>query len=207
MVKDFISKSLVYLVLLLVMFLVFSYLGIYHYSLINSVDKAVHDFVSGHVNQYLTFYFKVITNLGGILFFVVFLVLCLVMFKEKKYAFMMTFNLLFTYIFSVIFKNIFRRERPLYNLIKLPSDYSFPSGHAMCSVAFYGFLMFLVSKCVSSKKLRVFFYILLTFVLLSISFSRIYLGVHYFSDVLCGFLFGVVCLIMFVNYVKIRDMI
>ncbi|MDD3363627.1 MAG: phosphatase PAP2 family protein [Syntrophomonas sp.] len=90
-------------------------------------------------------------------------------------------------------KHLFERSRPVGEALTIASGFSFPSGHAMVSIAFYGFIAYLV---ISYKKdkwgcLGATALCLLVFM---IGFSRIYLNVHYASDVLAGFLFGLICL-------------
>ncbi len=208
MIKDFIYSSRKYLILFFVMFLLCSYAAIFHYNVISSIDLSVSNFVSKYlVKDYLTPFFKLVTNMGGVWFFVVCLLLVLVFVKNKKFFYSMSSSLLFTYLLSVVLKNIYRRERPPLSLISLPSDYSFPSGHTMCSIVFYGFLLYLIGKYVNNKTIKCILYILVIFVFISIAFSRVYLGVHHFSDVICGFIFGMLCLLMCVNYVKIKKIV
>lgn len=78
------------------------------------------------------------------------------------------------------------------------STLSFPSGHAMGSIAFYGFLIHLSWRIYKSRLKKIIFTIILTIIILSIGLSRIYLQVHYPSDVLSGFAAGGICLIFFI---------
>ena len=80
--------------------------------------------------------------------------------------------------------------------------YSFPSGHSMISAAFYGFLIYLIYKKVKNKKLKITLIIVLSILIVSIGISRIYLGVHYTSDVLGGFLLSISYLILYTNIVN-----
>jgi len=80
--------------------------------------------------------------------------------------------------------------------------YSFPSGHSMISAAFYGFLIYLIYKKVKNKKLKITLIIVLSILIVSIGISRIYLGVHYTSDVLAGFTVSVSYLIIYTSIVK-----
>lgn len=82
------------------------------------------------------------------------------------------------------------RERP--NILRLiPIDgYSFPSGHSIISVSFYGYLITYILE--HTKK--TWLIILGVLFILGIGFSRIYLGVHYFSDVLAGYSLGALTL-------------
>ena len=76
------------------------------------------------------------------------------------------------------------------------SGYIFPSGHSMASMAFYGFIIFLVWKYVKTNK-KWIYTIVLSLLILLIGISRIYLGVHYASDVLAGFILTLAYLIIF----------
>ena len=91
---------------------------------------------------------------------------------------------------SEVLKNVFQRTRPeLAPLVPAPG-YSFPSGHALMSAAFYGFLAYLLFRHCPSPLLKWSLVSLLTLLVLAIGFSRVYLGVHYLSDVLAGFAAG-----------------
>lgn len=91
-------------------------------------------------------------------------------------------------------KNLVERSRPAGEALTTAAGYSFPSGHAMVSLAFYGFLAYLL-LCFGRKKTDRWKAITLYILIFLIGFSRIYLNVHYTSDVLAGFLFGAVCLL------------
>ena len=88
-------------------------------------------------------------------------------------------------------KNFYQRVRPeeIDHLIE-QGGYSFPSGHSMGSIIVFGGLIFLVFRAFNSKAIKWGLGILLGFLILSIGLSRIYLGVHYPSDVIAGFSLG-----------------
>jgi len=90
-----------------------------------------------------------------------------------------------------ILKIAFHRPRPINeSSLILVSGWSFPSGHAMMSVIFYGMVTYLLLQTVYSWRLRSFFLVLAGFIVFLIGFSRIYLQVHYLSDVVAGFAGG-----------------
>ncbi|HHZ16715.1 MAG TPA: phosphatase PAP2 family protein [Peptococcaceae bacterium] len=93
-------------------------------------------------------------------------------------------------------KWLFQRSRPdeMFRLVEV-SGYSFPSGHAMVSFAFYGLLLYLLWVNLQTKKRKYFWAAVLGLLVLAIGLSRIYLGVHYPSDVLAGFAAGGVWLV------------
>lgn len=87
-------------------------------------------------------------------------------------------------------KRLFHRPRPILPHLVKVSGYSFPSGHAMMSFIFYGMLIYLVWLNFRNKFYKLAMTLLLTAAFLLIGISRIYLGVHYPSDVLAGFAAG-----------------
>lgn len=80
--------------------------------------------------------------------------------------------------------------------------YSFPSGHSFVAVAFYGFLIYLIITSNWNKKVKIVSSLFLTVLILLIGISRIYLGVHYPSDVTAGFIGGTIYLIIFIEIIK-----
>ncbi len=92
-------------------------------------------------------------------------------------------------------KFLFHRPRPI-NAVFLETSNSFPSGHATIAVAFYGFLAYLLLKKIKNRLHRNLLIIFTLIVILAIGFSRLYLGVHYLSDVAAGYLVGLIWLLI-----------
>lgn len=135
---------------------------------------------------------KVITTLGnaGILW-IVLTILLLIPKKTRKIGWMSACALLFSLLINnILLKNLVARVRPynaiegLIPIIKKPSEFSFPSGHAGSSLA---------SACVLYRRLPKKFGIPILVLAILISFSRLYVGVHYPTDVLAGAITGIVC--------------
>src|SRR5690606_18381112 len=93
-------------------------------------------------------------------------------------------------------KIFFQRPRPLDPVYEAARGFSFPSGHSMSSMTFFGLLIFIVWDKIENEKLKWSLTILLTLIILIIGFSRIYLRVHYASDVLAGLALGLIWLVM-----------
>lgn len=166
---------------------------------IKIVDARIYEWISLSKNEILTIFMKGVTYLSSSIFIITLIVLLLIFLKEKRQKIGIVLNLSGIVILNQILKRILKRPRPNSSQLIPISGYSFPSGHAMVSVAFYGFLTILLVKQISSKKTKKYikcFSILLIFL---IGISRIYLGVHYFSDVLAGFLGATCYLILFHN--------
>lgn len=105
-------------------------------------------------------------------------------------------SLLGGWVLNIVLKMIFQRSRPDIEHLVEAGGYSFPSGHAMVSAAFYGMIGYIVWVNLHNRELPAWPMILLTpLLILAIGISRVYLGVHFASDVLAGFAAGGVWLI------------
>ncbi len=95
-----------------------------------------------------------------------------------------------------LLKYLFQRKRPLSPLLKAAKGLSFPSGHSIMAVTFYGLLLYILLHTIDSKGGRYLAIIILVSLILMIGYSRVYLRVHYASDVLAGFIIGVLWLLI-----------
>ncbi|TCJ14546.1 phosphatase PAP2 family protein [Flaviaesturariibacter flavus] len=102
-------------------------------------------------------------------------------------------------------KSIFHRPRPPHPLIQNVLGFSFPSGHSFSSFAFYGLLIYLLWKIVAPRPVCWILSILLFLFAGAIAFSRVYLQVHYASDVCAGFLLCIVWLILSFRMMRVID--
>ena len=140
---------------------------------------------------------KFITNFGGAIFVISLTTILFFVIKDKKIGISIITNLGIVTILNQIIKFIMQRPRPTEFRIIEETGYSFPSGHSMVSLAFYGYLIYLIYKYVKNKDLKWISIVLLSILICSIGISRIYLGVHYTSDVLGGFLISLSYLIVY----------
>jgi len=95
----------------------------------------------------------------------------------------------------LILKSIFMRQRPDDPLLHAVRGMSFPSGHALMSTTFYGLIIYILITTLQQKALKYILVSCLVLLILMIGSSRVYLRVHYASDVLAGFLFGTLWLL------------
>lgn len=145
---------------------------------------------------------KFVTNFGDAFILITITVLLILFLKNKKIGVSVGLNLIFITILNVILKNILQRPRPNdYQLVDV-SGYSFPSGHSMVSMAFYGFLIYLIYKYIKNKYIKFSLIVFLSILIIIIGLSRIYLGVHYTSDVLAGFLIAISYLIIYIEVIN-----
>ena len=154
------------------------------------------------ISDFATPIAKFITNFGGAIVLIILTISLVVSIKNKKIGFSIFANLAIITILNQLLKRILQRPRPTEYRIIEETGYSFPSGHSMVSMAFYGYLIYLIYKYVKNKYLKWTLITLLSILICSIGISRIYLGVHYTSDVLAGFLISISYLIIFVSAVN-----
>lgn len=115
--------------------------------------------------------------------------------KHKWYYIKIPVVSLSSFIVMASLKVFFSRSRPDDPVYQAARGFSFPSGHAMSAMTFYGLLIYIVWKYVNNNVLKWGLIVLLILFIFLIGFSRVYLRVHYASDVLAGFAMGLIWLV------------
>lgn len=178
-------------ILLAVLFAVLG--GLIHTEGLRSIDRAIGDFFFGLRNDSLTPVVKGISELGTTTGFVVVLLITLiwtlVFLRNGRYAVWLTISLIGGWLLNKLLKALYTRERPdLWESLVVPDGYSFPSGNAMISAALFGLIALLLFR--SGKAGNRVWAAIVLLILLLIGVSRLYLGVHYASDIVGGLLAG-----------------
>ncbi len=149
--------------------------------------------INTHVMQFFTFLgthtFLIPANLTLVAYF-------LFIKKHRWYSIKIPVVALSSLLLMFSLKYIFRRNRPLTPLLQEARGYSFPSGHALISFTFYGLLIYLVWQNVKNTWLKWLLTISLILLIFIIGLSRVYLRVHYASDVIAGFCVGCMWLLL-----------
>lgn len=169
---------------------------------IDKFDYIIYSMVLITMHPITTSFFKIITYFGDWMIIIPVCIICVIFLKEKRYKYLVASNLVIIFILNQALKMVFNRPRPVENRLIEASGYSFPSGHSMISMAFYGLLIYLAYKNIKNKELKYAICIGLTLLIVLIGISRIYLGVHYASDVAGGFLLSIAYLIVFTQITK-----
>lgn len=152
------------------------------------------------IRDSLTPIFKIITWFGSATCIILLALILFFTIKNKKVGLLISTNLIIITILNQALKIIVQRPRPTEYRIINEAGYSFPSGHSMVSMAFYGFLIYLIYKNIKNKYLKISLIVILSLLIVMIGISRIYLGVHYTSDVCAGFLVSLSYLIIYINF-------
>lgn len=156
-------------------------------------DETVSEFMRANVNSFLTSYMQIISLVGSWQFIMSFIFILLLFVWSKKIrpeiGFIITIVTSVSAVLNEILKLVFNRVRPDVIHLTEASGLSYPSGHAMNGMVFFGMLAIVIIVELETKW-KYFYALLLGLLILNIGISRIYLGVHYPSDVVGGFLFG-----------------
>lgn len=180
--------------------------GIIAYFVINhqtgDFDSFVYNMVTFFKTDYFTGFYKFITFFASEVMILLVSLVLIIVFKNKKYGAFALLNAISILILNILLKLIFMRDRPYDLMIITESGYSFPSGHAMASLGFYGFIIYLLWHFNITKRMKILFSIMLSILILLIGMSRIYLGVHYASDVLAGYMVSGAYLILYITFIR-----
>ncbi|RRJ67285.1 phosphatase PAP2 family protein [Paenibacillus oralis] len=157
------------------------------------IDQAIGDFFFALRTDGLNPIIKAFSNLGTtsgfVVAFVIVLAWTLIVLRRGQYAIWLTVSLAGAWLLNKLLKSAYHRERPeLWDSLAVPDGYSFPSGNAMISAAFYGFIAILLLR--SGRNGNKAWGVIIILVILLIGISRLYLGVHYASDIAGGLLAG-----------------
>ena len=170
---------------------------------IMTFDETGYSIVSKYlITDTLTPIAKIITFFGSAYWLIGLSIFLLLIIRNRKIGISISINLGLAALTNFLLKQILQRPRPIGHRIIDETGYSLPSGHSMVSMAFYGFLIYLVYKRIENKHLKSFLIALLLVLIINIGISRIYLGVHYTSDVIAGFLVAISYLIIYANTIK-----
>ncbi|WP_347374845.1 phosphatase PAP2 family protein [Aequorivita sp. Q41] len=173
-------------------------------------DQQISEFIISYRNPILTKYFIFMTNVGDVYgylgVFSVVVLISVLLYKSWKYILQIILVLMLASISNTILKHFINRARPGIEHLVEVETLSYPSGHAMAAMAFYGFLIYLFHRFKINSILKYSIMLLLVFIILSIGVSRIYLGVHYPSDIAGGYIAGLTwvffCILIF-NLVEV----
>jgi membrane-associated phospholipid phosphatase len=161
----------------------------------NQFDATVRGAVHNHATPLLTSVMQGFSFLGSVTWVLIFglLVACACFyFKRPRIAAFLAITMAGAGTLDYVLKLSFHRPRPAAFFGVAPSSYSFPSGHSLGSLCLYGILASVLSDRMRPGKQKFFVWLAAAFLVLMIGLSRIYLGVHYPSDVIAGYLAGAV---------------
>lgn len=173
------------------------------------LDLKVFELIKAHTNEKNTRIMKFFTYFGTHYFFIpanFFLIFYFLLIKKRSWFSIRIASIaLSSLALMFLLKYLFKRKRPLYPL-ENAKGLSFPSGHAIMSVTFYGLLIYIISQPIKDNQLKWTLIISLIIFIQLIGFSRVYLRVHYASDVAVGYITGFLWLMISLEVLKRIEM-
>lgn len=192
----------------LLLFVILGYVVKFHPNYLKDFDSLIQITLRGDLPHTLTFFFSSVTSLINTPVIMTWVAVLAGFFLYKKWwseAILLIGNLALTGILVALLKNVYQRPRPTIQHLVEEVGFSFPSRHALASTLVVGALVIIVSQRVKNRHLRHLLQVLLMVFILTIMTSRVYLGVHYPTDVLGSFLLGLGILhVEFPYYDKMR---
>ncbi|MBE6136921.1 MAG: phosphatase PAP2 family protein [Erysipelotrichaceae bacterium] len=167
-----------------------------------AIDEAVRDFaysIRGQKYGFMYWFFRLITEFGNYLMIIVILFVAAFYTKVDYRFILLAFGIMLSTIINVGLKDLYSRERPILEMRWMSEDTtSFPSGHSTAAGFMYSFIIYLIYHEDYNKKVKVTVYSICGALIPLVMFSRIILGVHYFTDVIAGAATGIMvsCLCM-----------
>lgn len=174
-----------------------------------AIDTRIVNLVSTIQKEWIIYTFSIITLAADpIVIIAASVIIITFLLVRRRYLYFVGFCIALTTSEAVTFlgKIFFRRERPnAFFQTFTDGSFSFPSGHATTVMVFYGFLAYLVVKNFPSLRVRIAAILATIIIVLLVDVSRLYLGVHYFSDVIAGNLVGLAGLLLAIGIIKQRN--
>lgn len=192
----------------LLLFMIIGYIVKFYPEMLVGFDQPIQTAIRGDLPETLTFLFRAITHLIDIPVIISWVLIVAFIFYRKQWkmeSYLMLGNLTLAGILIVTFKNIYQRPRPEILHLVEEKGFSFPSGHSLAVTIMVGTLIVILSQRIKNTVWRKIIQILLSLYIVSVLVSRIYLGVHYPSDVIASLCVGLGVLFMeFPFYDKLR---
>ena len=192
----------------LLLFVILGYIVKFYPNMLIDFDQPIQTAIRGDLPETLTLLFRAITHLIDIPVIISWVLIVAFIFYRKQWkmeSYLMLGNLTLAGILIVTFKNIYQRPRPEIVHLVEEKGFSFPSGHSLAVTLMVGSLIVILSQRIKNTTWRKVVQIGLGIYLVSVLVSRIYLGVHYPSDVIASLCVGLGVLFMeFPFYDKLR---
>ena len=192
----------------LLLFMIIGYIVKFYPEMLVGFDQPIQTAIRGDLPETLTLLFRAITHLIDIPVIISWVLIVAFIFYRKQWkmeSYLMLGNLTLAGILIVTFKNIYQRPRPEILHLVEEKGFSFPSGHSLAVTIMIGTLIVILSQRIKNTVWRKIVQILLSLYIVSVLVSRIYLGVHYPSDVIASLCVGLGVLFMeFPFYDKLR---
>jgi undecaprenyl-diphosphatase len=144
------------------------------------------------------------TNVIAVSFLII--VILLIIIKKWRYMYSLIISISGSIIFVILIKIIIGRQRPpIENALIIMEDFSFPSGHSYMAVAFYGLIIYFIFDMLKNNNIKYLILAAGIIFILTLGFSRLYLGVHWPSDVFAGFAAAIALIAAIITIIEIKE--
>lgn len=191
------DKMLIASLILLIIFIFLVFLHNYF----NIIDDFVYSLIKPLISNDMTNIMQFITFFSDPIWCILLSCLMILFVKNKKISKAFLLNLILVFLLNYVLKILFSRNRPADINLIVETGFSFPSGHAMMSLGIYGFLIYLLLLSDKNKISKIIGTASLVLLIFLIGISRIYLGVHYATDVIAGFIISASYLLLFIRFI------
>ncbi len=193
---------------IIILVLLFTILSIMVSSqILGGFEISFYDELAEHMSPLLTILMKVISFMGNTITVTLICIVFVLVNKTRwKYGIISSMGVITSFISNWSLKLLFARERP--NILRLVNEtnYSFPSGHSMINTTLYSLLGICIYKNIKNKKLKYILIFICSIMPIIIGVSRVYLGVHYITDVIAGWIGGLIIgIIVYLIYKKLKE--
>lgn len=170
--------------------------------IIKSIQGLEHPFITTVMN----FFSFIGDTIQVIIISLIILAILYKVFHQRVELLLFTIVLIGSTALNVLLKDYFQRGRPTFYQMVIEENFSFPSGHSMAALSLYGIIGFLLWRHIPKQSGRIMLIILSAIFIIIIGTSRIYLGVHYPSDIIGAYLISGFWLMFTIwGFINIRE--
>ena len=196
------NKNIIFSITLILLFIILSFLIQSHIT--TNFEMNFYKEITEHMSNILTLIMKIISYMGNTLIVILICIVLILIPKTRwKYGLVTSVGVIISTLFNNLLKVIFLRERPDVLRLINENSYSFPSGHSMINMTMYSLLAILLFHNIKNKKLKYVITSLVMLIPIIIGLSRVYLGVHYITDVIGGWIFGLLITVVVYQIYKV----
>ena len=172
----------------------------YYFLSLEVIDNFFYNLIIHFKSNFMTKFLMIFTDLGSLIPTVIMMIIMLLINRKKGIYF--NISVIAVILINLILKNIFMRARPLDINIITETGYGFPSGHAMNAIGTYGLICYYLYHADIKKFWRITGITSAVVLMVIIPLSRVYLGVHYFTDITMGICLSTIWLMFYTEYLN-----
>ncbi|MFC5630988.1 MULTISPECIES: phosphatase PAP2 family protein [Streptococcus] len=177
----------------ILVFVMLGYVVKFYPEVLTGFDSSIQSTIRGQLPQLATHFFSAITFIGNASTQIALVIITFALLLNQKWYAESGFVAISGILAAIViagFKNIYQRPRPSLEHLVHAGGFSFPSGHSLGTMLIIGSLIVILSQRIKQQQLKLVLQIILELTILLVGLSRIYLGVHYPTDVIAGFTLG-----------------